>query len=107
MWWIWLIVAVVVVVGILIAVLVLKTNRRDSAPGIMQMKRGYKRYEKHIQKQTAKIDGDIDESTRKIETLNRKAASVAKDRIGDHEKIRDADSWDDLDDVARDIEARR
>jgi uncharacterized membrane-anchored protein YhcB (DUF1043 family) len=106
MLWVWISLAVVVVIG-LVVITVRIRSKKSKTPGLDEMERGFSRYRKHIDERTEQIDGKISESEKKIEELNGKAAKIAKERQGDHEKIRDADDWGDLDDLARDIEGRR
>jgi len=108
MWWIWIIVVVVVVaVGILIATLVVR-SRKKTPPGLDEIERGFKRYQKHVEERTDELDDKLAESSKAIEELNERAARVASERNDDHEKIRAAgDDWGELDRLAKDIEERR
>jgi len=107
-WWIWLIIAAAVVVVVVIVVLVIKSRKAAaSTPGLDDIERGFSRFNAHVKEQEAALDSKIAESKAKLDELNGQAAKIAADRRSDHEKIKSAADWDDLDSMAEDIERRR
>ncbi len=107
--WIWIAVAAIVfvIVAILVITIFLKSRRTTIPPGIDDIKRGAERYEQHMTERMEAIDGRIADSTKRLKKLNGQTEAAIKELEVDHEKIGDADDWDDLDAILDDIEGRR
>jgi len=103
--WIWIGAGAAVIVVVVIVILTLKARKKKGSAND-DNPQGWDRWRKRVLEQNNKIDGELEKSSKKLQELNEKAAAVARDREADHDKIRDADNWDDLNDAARDIERR-
>lgn len=104
--WIWVVLAISIVAIVISIAVIIWSSRKNDSLGVADIERGFRRYKKHITKTNQEIDKKLEDSETRLKALNEKALKVAKELKENHEKINDANNWDDLNDAARDIESR-
>ncbi|MCP4569031.1 MAG: hypothetical protein GY841_15765 [FCB group bacterium] len=105
----WFLVAIVGAV-LVIAVLIFLVFRRKETPaagGVDEVTNGDGHVEAYLKKQEETADKVIDSSKKKITKIEDEAAHVVGQRKEDHDAISGATNWNDLNDIAKDIENRR
>ena len=105
--WIWIVVAVVAVIAIVVVIVMVKRKKKSPKPVMDDSTPGFANIKNHFEETSEKLDEEIQGAKKKIGELAEQAATVQDERKKDHENISGATDWDDLNQLAEDIESRR